>query len=131
MSQENVEIVRASFQAWNAGDMDAFREVYDPHVILRPVEEWPEPGPFVGREEAMRWLEQLRETWDADAVEPVGDFVVAADHVLVRFIWRGLGQGPESNMEFTGIFTVRKGMVVYVEFFRDDADALETLGLSE
>ena len=36
MSQENVEIVRAAFEAWNAGDMDAFRELYDPDVIVRP-----------------------------------------------------------------------------------------------
>jgi predicted lipid-binding transport protein (Tim44 family) len=35
MSQENVEIVRASFEAWNAGDMDALRELHDPDVILR------------------------------------------------------------------------------------------------
>ena len=30
MSQENVEMVRAAFEAWNAGDMDAFSEMYDP-----------------------------------------------------------------------------------------------------
>jgi len=35
MSKENVEIVRASFEAWNTGDMDAFRELYDPYAILR------------------------------------------------------------------------------------------------
>ena len=35
MSQENVEIVRAAFEAWNAGDMDALRELYDPDVIVR------------------------------------------------------------------------------------------------
>jgi ketosteroid isomerase-like protein len=35
MSQENVEIVRAVFAAWNAGDMDALRELYDPDVPCR------------------------------------------------------------------------------------------------
>jgi ketosteroid isomerase-like protein len=58
MSQENVEIVRASFEAWNAGDMDAFRELYDPDVILRMDANWPEPGPYVGREAVMREFEQ-------------------------------------------------------------------------
>ena len=33
MSQENVEIVRANFEAWNAGDMDALRERFDRDVI--------------------------------------------------------------------------------------------------
>ena len=58
MSQENVEIVRAAFEAWNAGDMDALRELYDPDVIVRTPEGWPEPGPFVGREAVMRQFEQ-------------------------------------------------------------------------
>ena len=33
MSQENVEVVRAAFEAWNRGDMDALRELYDPDVM--------------------------------------------------------------------------------------------------
>src|SRR4029453_16276841 len=72
MSQENVEIVRAVFAAWNAEDMDAFRELHDPHVVVRTVEGWPEPGPYFGREAVMRWFEQLRETWDSDTVEMIG-----------------------------------------------------------
>jgi ketosteroid isomerase-like protein len=100
MSQENVEVVRrAAFEVWNAGDMDALRELLDPDVIVRAVKGWPEPGPFVGREAAMRQFEQLRGTWDADAVELIGDFVDAGDRVAARFIWRGAGYGPESNIE--------------------------------
>jgi ketosteroid isomerase-like protein len=131
MSQENVEIVRAHFAAWNAGDMDAVRELYDPDVIVRTVEEWPEPGPHVGREAVMRFHEQHRETWDADALEPVSDFIDAADHVLVRYVWRTLGQGPEANIELTDVFTVRKGRIIGEDSFRDHAEALEALGLSE
>ena len=68
MSQENVEIVRAGFERWNAGDMDAFRELLDPDMILRNPEGWPEPGPFVGREAVIRQWKQQRETWDADTL---------------------------------------------------------------
>ena len=49
----------------------------------------------------------------------------------MRFIWRGAGHGPEANIEATNVFTVRKGRIVYQEFFWDHAEALETLGLSE
>jgi hypothetical protein len=52
--------------------MDAYREAYDPDVIMRSPDGWPEPGPFVGRKAVMRQFEQLRETWDADALEAVG-----------------------------------------------------------
>src|SRR6266487_2409444 len=44
MSQENVEVVKAAFDAWNAGDMDRFREMYDPNVVLHTVPDWPGAG---------------------------------------------------------------------------------------
>jgi ketosteroid isomerase-like protein len=131
MSQENVEIVRAVFAAWNAGDMDAVRDLLNPDVVVRGPEGWPEPGPFVGREAVMREWEQLRETWDADALVPISDFLDGADHVVVRFIWRGAGYGPEANLEMTTIYTVRQRKVLYQEFFWDHAEALEAVGLSE
>jgi ketosteroid isomerase-like protein len=131
MSQENVEIVRAAYEAWNAGDMDAFRELLASDVIARTPEGWPEPGPFVGREAFIRWCEQLRETWDADALNPIGDFIDIGDRVAVRQIWRGAGSGPEANLEMTWVGTVRKGKIVFVEFFWDHAEALEAVGLSE
>jgi ketosteroid isomerase-like protein len=130
MSQENLEMVRRGFAAWNSGDMDALRELYDPDVILRSLEGWPESGPFMGREAVMGWYEQLREAWEADAVEPI-DITDAGDRVIVRTVWRGAGQGPDSRMEFTNVYTVRKGRIVYQEQFWDHAEALEAVGLSE
>jgi ketosteroid isomerase-like protein len=131
MSQENVEIMRANFEAWNAGDMDALRDAFDPNVIARYPQDWPEPGPFVGREAVMRQLEQQRETWDADSFELITDLIGAADRVVVRFIWHGAGYGPEANIEATGVYTVRKGKIFAIEHFWDHTEALETLGLSE
>src|SRR5947208_7290103 len=98
MSQEKVEIVRAGLEAWNAGDMDALRETYDPGIIFRTPEGWPEPGPYVGREAVMRQLEQLRETWDADAFELISDFIHATDRVAVRLIWHCAGYGTQAHI---------------------------------
>jgi ketosteroid isomerase-like protein len=131
MSRENVEVVRAAYEAWNAGDMDAMRELFDPGIIWRPPEGWPEPGPFVGREAVMRWFEQLRETFDAYVTDLIGDIVDTADRVVVRQIWHGVGHGPEANLEATCVFTVRKGRIFGVEQLWDRADALEAAGLSE
>jgi ketosteroid isomerase-like protein len=131
MSQENVEVVRAVYETWNAGDMNAYRELCDLDAVVRPPEGWLEPGPFFGREVAVRWFEQLRETWDSDSVELVGDFIDAGDRVVVRHIWRGVGHGPDMNLEFTTVITVRKGRMIFGEFFWDHAEALEVVGLSE
>ena len=131
MSRENVEIVRAVFDAWNAGDMDRLRDRYDPNVVMQTVPDWPEPGPYVGREAVMRFFRQLRETWDFDAIEPSTDFIEVADHVLVRHTWRGLGRGPDANIATTIIVTLRRGKVIYHEYFWDHAEALKAVGLSE
>ena len=131
MSQENVEVVRAGLRAWNAGDMGALRELYDPDATLTALEGWPESGPFVGREAIMREWAQMRETWDADALEPISDFIDAGDRVAVRYIWRGAGQGPEMNMELTTVWTLRDGRIVRQENFWDHAQALKAVGLED
>jgi ketosteroid isomerase-like protein len=131
MSQENVEIVRAGFEAWNRGDMDAFAEVHHPDVVLLAVEGWPEPGPYVGRDTLMRQFEQMRSTWDADNLEAISDFIDVGDRVVMRISWDAVGQGPGFNIEVTQVFTVRKGKIIRIEIFWDHAQALEAVGLSE
>jgi ketosteroid isomerase-like protein len=131
MSHENVEIMKASYEVWNAGDMAALREMHHPDVIARYPREWPESGPFVGRDAVMRQLEQLRETWDTDAAEPMIDFLDAGDRVVVRFIWRGTGHGPAFSLEATAVYTLRKGKIFGIEYFSDHTEAIEAAGLSE
>ena len=131
MSQENVEIARAALAVWNAGNWDAMRELYDPSVVWRPPEDWPEGGPTFGLDAVRRQFEQLRATWDDDTLELIGDFIDAADRVIVRFSWRAAGHGPELNMEVTNVFTLRERRIVFQEVFWDHAKALEAVGLSE
>ena len=131
--QENVEVVRAGFEAWNAGEMDALRELYDPDVVVRALDRWPEPGPYVGVEAVMRQWERQREVWNFDALEPISDFTDVGDRVAVRVVWRerGADRVPDANMEFTAVFTVREGRIFGTEFFWEHAEALEAVGLSE
>jgi ketosteroid isomerase-like protein len=131
MSRENIETVRANLEAWNAGDMDAFHELLHPDAILRNPEGWPEPGPHLGREAVIRQFQEARELWDSDVLEPTTDFIDIADCVLVRTIWRGVRHGVDSQLEFTIVFTVRKGRIFGFEYFWDHAEALEAFGLSQ
>ena len=132
MSQENVEVLKAGYAAWNAGDMDALRDLYDPDaMIVRGLEGWPESGPQIGRDAIIRYFEQLRETWDTDTLELVSDFTEVGDRVLVRQHWRGTGQGPGLDIEFTSVTTLRNGKIFLVEWFWDHTEALASLGLSE
>jgi ketosteroid isomerase-like protein len=131
MSQENLENSRAFFEAWNAGDMNAVRESYDPHVVLRYADGWPEGlEPILGREAVMRQWEQQREAFDADTIELI-EIIDLGDRVVTRFNWRAVGSGPDVNLEMTSVSTMRKGKTILVEFFWNHAEALAAVGLSE
>ncbi|HEY2182020.1 MAG TPA: nuclear transport factor 2 family protein [Solirubrobacteraceae bacterium] len=131
MSQANVAVVKRGIDAWNSGKVDALRELYDPDVIVRSIEGWPEPGPYVGRDAVIRQWKKQREAFNADAIEVIGDYVAIGDRVAVRVIWRGAGSGPEANIELTALFTVRNDVVFATEFFWNHSDALKAVGLED
>jgi hypothetical protein len=79
----------------------------------------------------MRAIEQWRETFGSYETELVGDIIEAADRVVVRQVWHGVGHGPESHLDSTIIFMLRKGRIFLMEYFWDHAEALQTIGLSE
>ena len=130
MSRENVEVVRAVFQAWNEGDMAALAEHYHPHTVTWSPEDWPEPGPFCGRDAVMRQFRELKATFELEALE-ITSISDAGDRVVVRWIWRGSGRGPELQQEMASIYTVRDGKILATEFLWDHAEALEAVGLRE
>jgi ketosteroid isomerase-like protein len=129
MSQKNVEIAQALTAAWNAGDMDAVRAIYDPDVVVRTAEGWPEPGPFLGVDAVVREFSRYRETFEDPMFVPIS-FTDAGDRVVARQIYHGAGHGPDINLEFTTVSTHRNGRVILLEFFWDHAEALEVVGLS-
>jgi ketosteroid isomerase-like protein len=130
MSAENVEVVRAINEAWIAGDVQRTSDSYDPDVVMRTVAEWPEAGPYFGREEVIRFFEQLRDTWEVVELETIS-LIDAGDRVVGQYRWHGSGRGPDLNLEITQVVTFRQGKMVMVEYFRRHTDALEAVGLSE
>jgi ketosteroid isomerase-like protein len=131
MSQENVEIVRAYLKFWNAGDMEGVRELHDPDAVMEVGNDWPEPGPFVGRDAVMQQLNRVRAAFDRDSVEFLSDLVAVGDRVIVRTGWHGIGRGPQSDMEWTNVITIRDGRFINVQYYWDHAEALKAAGLSE
>ena len=136
MSQENVEIVRADLsRRGTRATWTPSRELYDPDVIVLDPDGWPEPGPCVGGGGGHALV---RASWRETSgrrhrVEPISEFIDVGDR-RCRAVHRRRGDAsgvPEASMEFTHVFTVRKGKIVAVEYFWDHAEALEAVGLSE
>ena len=130
MSQENVEVVQAAIEAFDAEDMEAVREMLDPDVIIvRGLEGWPEPAPVVGRDAVMRLWQGIFEPWDAWTLKAL-DLLDGGDRVLARQVMHGEGRGPALEMEFTVVYTLRNGKTLVLEYFWDHDEALEAVGLS-
>ena len=130
MSQENVEVVRNYVKVWNAGDMEGVRGLYHPDAVMEVVD-WPEPGPFIGCDTVMQQLSQARGAFDSDSLELLRDPVAVGDRVIARVGWHGFGRGPQSDMEWTNVFTIRGRCILKLRFVWDHAEALEAAGLSE
>jgi uncharacterized protein len=131
MSEENVEIVRDSIEAYNRRDFDTAVQSFDTEI------EWLFP-PFLaaescrGPEEIRRLWEGLEEAFEDFQLEPQ-EFVDAGDHVVVRshFHGRGKESGVETEGRMHSVTALRDGRIVRIEYFNDWADALEAAGLPE
>src|SRR3954447_11170960 len=93
MSQENVEIVRAVFAAWNARpgepDLAAVFAHFHPELIYHPRADEPDPSPHVGRDAyeqlARGFIESFAEVkYDVLEVRGEGDYVIASTVLRCR-----------------------------------------------
>jgi hypothetical protein len=69
MSEENVDVVRRSFDAWNQTDWEQLQAIYAPDVIVVAPPEWPEPEGARGWEEWRLQIERLKESWEVEWLE--------------------------------------------------------------
>ena len=131
MSQENVEIVKAAYDAFNREDWDAVFKDAAPGVEMdfsRAVGPW--RGVF-GLDQFRRVLAEFRETWESARLEP-HEFIEAGDLVVVPSTLHLKGRdGIEVDARVTFVWTIRNGAIERVTMYQERQDALEDLGLSE
>ena len=135
MSQENVEIVRSIYAAWERGNFDETHWV-DPNIDCQFIGDTPAAGASKGMDGlASAWREWLS-AWQ--------DFRVEADEyrgldgervlALCRFAGRGKTSGLEIGEVWTegaSVFRIREGKVTELLLYTDYQRALADLGLSE
>ena len=133
MSGEHVERLRRSYDAFNANDLDAALEIFDPDI------EWHTyivPGPGGG---VYRGHDGVRELW-SDAKRIFGDFrnvpeemFDAGDQVVIFVRVEGVGakSGAAVQARIAHLMTFRGEQVVRVQSFEDHDEALRAAGLPE
>ena len=68
MSQENVEIVRAAFEAWNRGDFDRLLSLWSEEAEFYPLRAQLEGRPYHGHKGLRRFVAEIGEEWRGRAL---------------------------------------------------------------
>ena len=130
MSEENVEIVRGAYAAFNRGDWDAVFRDADPEIKFT-FEGAPNPGPHTGRQAAQARMEDALEAMDLsyvlDDLRESGEQVVA----LIRVTARPKGTRAEIENRVGHVWSLRNGKVNSIHTYPKREQALQAAGLSE
>jgi ketosteroid isomerase-like protein len=132
MPQENVAVVRRAYEAFNRRDLPAALDVFDSDAEWIPYLAGLEETAYRGRDEiATMWGEVLRD-FSAFRVE-VLEVLDLGDTVVLEVTFHGIGRGSgaDAHTTISQVVSFRDGKVVRVHGFRDRAEALEAVGLSE
>jgi ketosteroid isomerase-like protein len=135
VSQENVEVVRLLFEAFDRGDRATFARLLAPDV------EWHSlAGPLVGvgtirgREAMLKFLwEDIPEGIESFRASPEEFTDLGNDRVLVAGLFQGRGRSSDAevNMRVASIYEIRDGLVATVRDYGSKNEALEAAGLRE
>jgi ketosteroid isomerase-like protein len=134
MSQENVEIVRAAFEAFIEGDQEKTAQLVDPALEFHGTIGGLQEGQIAhGQSEIDQTFEsEDLEAWEERRLEPE-EFIDAGDDVVVLLheYRRGKGSGVELETETAVVVTVSGGRVVRIQGYMDRDAALAAVGMSD
>ena len=135
MSQENVEVVRSIYAAWERGDFSSV-EWADPEIEY-VIADGPQPGRWTGLDGmAQAWSNWLAGAWEDFRVEPeeIRELDDERVLVLVHISAKGRSSGLDlDQMQARGVavFHVRDSKVTRFIAYWDRDRALADLGLEE
>jgi ketosteroid isomerase-like protein len=111
-SDDDIELIRRSYAAWNRGDVEAIADIVADDVEIRPVlGDQVAANEFRGPDGLRRWAETLNTTMDdfevdlQELIEIGGDQYLA----LLRFSGRGKASGAPVSLDAAHILTVVDG----------------------
>jgi ketosteroid isomerase-like protein len=128
MSQENVEIVRSWFEAYEREDHDGWKALLASDVEFLPLGLM--GGSTSGVDNVARSISEFAGTFDSYSVSPEA-FYEGGDQVVVAFHRSARSARSPASLEdqFAQWLTLRDGRIVRMQSFRRVHDALEAAGL--
>jgi uncharacterized protein len=139
MSEENVEIVRRAYEAFNRWGVHP-RGERNPEMspLLHPEIEFhthasaPEAGVYRGREAVFDYHERVFGQFESIRIE-LEELLSAGDRVVIVTRQHTVPRGSEAEIvqRVVDVWTIRDGLLAERKPFSTRADALEAAGLQE
>jgi ketosteroid isomerase-like protein len=120
----NVEIIRASYAAFETGDRDAALAMCSPDIEWHQAQGLPHGGVYQGLSEVRRNVfDPLDASWWSEFAAPPEEFLDAGDQVVVLGRYRGVakGTGRLLDVPFVHVWTLSDGVCVRFRQFLDTA----------
>ena len=132
MSQEDVEIVRTMYEAFNRGDVADARQMLHPSAELYQPRSVADASAYYGRDEFVRGLVRWLSAWEQPRFELLDAREIGNKVMLhIRATGKGRTSGIETGTEFFHAWTLSNGKP-HRCFVRDsEAEALRAVGLAE
>ena len=133
MSEENLETVRRSLEAFDRRDKALWLEVRSENFKVVTSNEWPE-GDVRGREAAWDFYVTVAETFERRPFSDDIEFMDAGpDKVLVhqRNDVRGGESGVNVEVDYWVVISFRDGKMIRDQWFESRDEAIEAAGLRE
>jgi ketosteroid isomerase-like protein len=134
MSAENVEAVRAAWDAWDADDLGAVAAHWDPDIEWRAIQGAPDDaGPIQGAEALRTYYQDWIDTFDELDNEMVEMIDIGGDNVVTVQRGTGVAKGSRVPTEivYAVVYTVRDGLIVSGREYATREQALEAADVAE
>jgi ketosteroid isomerase-like protein len=132
VSRENLNALQRVYRAWAEGDVRGDTSIYDPHIVYLSQPGDPDRGPHLGLGATGEYYRDFLASWDDWRIE-ADEYREVGDSIVVRARRTGIGKGSRVPVEdeVFHVWSFRGGKVIRMEVFRNEAEALEAVGLTE
>jgi ketosteroid isomerase-like protein len=123
MSQDNADLMRATYEAFGRQDMAAVLGVLDENIVWNAPAVLPHAMPVSGRADVPAFFQNLASTWEDFSLE-IDDLVASGDRVCAIGRAGGRVDGVAATYGFVHAWTIHDGICVRFDEYVDPSPEL-------
>lgn len=133
MSQQNVDLMRRAYKAFDSGDIEAMIALCHPNVEFHSTFAAVGGAVYHGHDGMRSWHRELKDVWGEDIRWEAEVYFDLGEQTLAFQVAHARGRHSGADVALPGAFVVRwhDGLAVYGKGYAHREDALSDLGVSE